>query len=100
MDDDGYADADEEGRGKGRREVVNVTKAQAPFGPGSTSMRNKKRYLGEYLPLVLPPLGAENEDGHLSVNEGYKATALTKYSFQYDWSSRRHGSRDSSSHQC
>jgi len=60
VDDDGYADADEEGRGKGRREVVNVTKAQPPFGPGSTSMRNKKRYLGEFPSLLLLfPLGEE-----------------------------------------
>jgi len=77
VDDDGYADADEEGRGKGRREVVNVTKAQPPFGPGSTSMRNKKRYLGEYLPLVLALLQGEKEDEHPSVNEEYKATTLT-----------------------
>ena len=44
VDDDGYADLDE---GKGRGGVVVATKAQAPFGPGSTGMRNKKRYLGE-----------------------------------------------------
>lgn len=47
VDDDGYAD--EEGAGsRGKREVVNVTKAQPAFGPGSTEMRNKKRYLGEF----------------------------------------------------
>lgn len=45
VDDDGYAEEDGP-KGNGRREVVNVTKAQPPFGPGSTGMRNKKRYLG------------------------------------------------------
>jgi chromosome transmission fidelity protein 4 len=42
VDDDGYAEEE----GKGRREVVSSTKAQPAFGPGSTGMRNKKRYLG------------------------------------------------------
>ncbi|OWZ76111.1 chromosome transmission fidelity protein 4 [Cryptococcus neoformans Tu401-1] len=50
VDDDGnlggYGGYDDEKKwGKGRTEVVNVTKAQAPFTPGSTSFRNKKRYL-------------------------------------------------------
>jgi hypothetical protein len=44
VDDDGYADLEE---GKGRGGVVVATKAQAAFGPGSTGMKNKKRYLGE-----------------------------------------------------
>lgn len=50
IDDDGvYADDDdgEENRARGRTEVVNVTKAQKPFVPGSTQWKNKKRYLGE-----------------------------------------------------
>jgi len=65
VDDDGYAE--EEGR-KGGREFVNLTKAQTPFGPGSTGMRNKKRYLGEYPYLIsaTPPLLSsyllENQD--------------------------------------
>jgi len=46
VDDDGYADMEE---GKGRGGVVVPTKAQAAFGPGSTGMKNKKRYLGESL---------------------------------------------------
>jgi hypothetical protein len=46
VDDDGYADLEE---GKGRGGVVVATKAQAAFGPGSTGMKSKKRYLGESL---------------------------------------------------
>ena len=44
VDDDGYADLEE---GKGRGGGVVPTKAQPAFGPGSTVMKNKKRYLGE-----------------------------------------------------
>jgi hypothetical protein len=47
VDDDGYADLEE---GKGRGGVVVATKAQAAFGPGSTGMKSKKRYLGEFFP--------------------------------------------------
>lgn len=46
VDDDGYADLEE---GKGRGGVVVATKAQPAFGPGSTGMKSKKRYLGESL---------------------------------------------------
>ncbi|EIW71228.1 hypothetical protein TREMEDRAFT_28047 [Tremella mesenterica DSM 1558] len=45
-DDETYAKEEDEKWGKGRTEVVNVTKAQAAFTPGSTVMKNKKRYLG------------------------------------------------------
>jgi len=46
VDDDGYADLEE---GKGRGGGVVPTKAQPAFGPGSTVMKSKKRYLGESL---------------------------------------------------
>jgi chromosome transmission fidelity protein 4 len=51
-DDGGYAveDDGEDKWAKGRTEVVNVTKAQDSFVPGSTQWKNKKRYLGEFSP--------------------------------------------------
>jgi hypothetical protein len=80
VDDDGYAEEE----GKGRREVVSSTKAQPAFGPGSTGMRNKKRYLGMSRFLVL----------------NIKTTGLTLHSVQYDRGGGCYRSRDSSSYQC
>lgn len=50
VDDAGVFDDTEDKWTKGRTEVVNVTKAQGPFVPGSTQWKAKKRYLGELQP--------------------------------------------------
>jgi hypothetical protein len=97
VDDDGYADLEE---GKGRGGVVVATKAQAAFGPGSTGMKSKKRYLGESPSSVSAPFSAHSPNARRERGRVMKAArTMADNSVQYDWSCRCYGSRDSSSHQ-
>ena len=75
---------------------MNVTKAQAAFIPGSTTLKNKKRYLGEslknaamYLTILLIAfnmIGAvdvTDQDSHNVVNvEFHDKSARRGYHFQ------------------
>ncbi|KAE8539030.1 hypothetical protein D1P53_005400 [Cryptococcus gattii VGV] len=85
VDDDGNfggygGDDDEKKWGKGRTEVVNVTKAQAPFTPGSTSFRNKKRYLAFNMIGVVD---VTDQETHNVVNvEFHDKSARRGYHFQ------------------
>ncbi|KAL1411681.1 DNA polymerase alpha accessory factor Mcl1 [Vanrija albida] len=89
IDDDGaYAGAEDDGEAKwtaGKTEVVNVTKAQEAFVPGSTAWRSKKRYLAFNM---IGMVDATDQETHNVVNvefhdksarRGYHFSDATKY---------------------
>lgn len=79
--DGGYAgaDDDEDKWTKGRTEVVNVTKAQESFVPGSTAWRSKKRYLAFNMIGVVD---ATDQETHNVVNvEFHDKSARRGYHF-------------------
>jgi len=97
VDDDGYADLDED---KGRGGGVVPTKAQPAFGPGSTVMKNKKRYLGESLFSFYSFFSFSSLEDALGAGMERSERPMADNSFQHDWSCRRYRSRDSSSDYC
>jgi len=79
-DDGGYGVEDGEKTRGGRTEVVNVTKAQQAFAPGSTAMKNKKRYLAFNMIGVVD---VTDQDSHYVVNvEFHDKSARRGYHFQ------------------
>ncbi|ORX33917.1 hypothetical protein BD324DRAFT_584077 [Kockovaella imperatae] len=81
VDDDGaYAMEDGEKTRGGRTEVVNVTKAQEAFAPGSTSFKNKKRYLAFNM---IGAIDVTDQETHNVVNvEFHDRSTRRGYHFQ------------------
>nr|ODN89447.1 chromosome transmission fidelity protein 4 [Cryptococcus depauperatus CBS 7841] len=84
VDDGGhYADDgkdDERKWGAGRTEVVNVTKAQPAFTPGSTAFKNKKRYLAFNMIGVID---VTDQESHNVVNVEFHDKSVRRgYHFQ------------------
>ncbi|KAK4685805.1 chromosome transmission fidelity protein 4, partial [Tremellales sp. Uapishka_1] len=81
IDDDGGGFVEKEEKwGAGRTEVVNVTKAQPSFTPGSTVMKNKKRYLDFNMIGVID---VTDQETHNVVNvEFHDKSARRGYHFQ------------------
>lgn len=85
VDDEGLFNDTEDKWTKGRTEVVNVTKAQEPFVPGSTHWKAKKRYLAFNMIGVVDSTDQEThnvvsvEFHDKSAHKGYHFSDSNKY---------------------